>query len=225
VAGEKPSPVAFLAAGLKLRIMSKALAIIGVLVLGSCTHTYPVGTPRATDVPLVRAQPEYWYEQPAVVAVADSDFQPLWDACAKAARERLFVIDRQDYRDGVLTTQPMVSKQFFEIWRNDTPLISDVGRNSLQTLRRTIRWEVIHQEDGLYLAYPKVLIERQSFAGYRITNAADYQSAFTIDSTITGSREEDQGKDVRPNYWYPIGRDEHLERDLAQDVQELLHEK
>jgi len=197
--------------------MPKLLAILAVLVLCSCTHTYPAGTPRATDVPTIRAQPAYWYDQPVHAAVASANFQQLWDACSKAAHDRLFVIDRQDYRDGVLTTQPMVS-------RHDTPLLSDLSQNSLQTLRRTIRWEIVRKEDGLYLAYPKVLIERQSFSGNRITNAADYGTMFIIDPAVTGSREADQGKNLPINYWYPIGRDEHLERDLAQDAEKLLND-
>ena len=215
--------VAFLAAGLKLPGMSRALAILVVLGLCACTQTYPPGTPRATDVPASHAHPDYWYDQPAPAAVAAAEFQPLWDACAQAARDRLFAIDRQDYRDGVLTTQPMVSKQFFEVWRHDTPLVSDTWKNSLQTLRRTIRWEIVRKDDGSYLAHPKVLIERQSFAGIRITNAADYQSTFAIDTTVSGSRETDQGKTLPNSYWYAIGRDECLERDLAEDVEKLLN--
>src|SRR5690606_576953 len=74
---------------------------------------------RATDVDPALADPAYHLAQPAVATVRHGDFTALWDAAEEVARTRLFAIDRRDYRGGRLTTHPMVSKQWFELWRRD----------------------------------------------------------------------------------------------------------
>jgi hypothetical protein len=71
-----------------------------------------------------------------------------------------------------------------------------------------------------------VLVERQSLAEQRITSVVLYKSAFTRPvrdrDRQYGTRESDVGIILPARYWYPIGRDEELEKALAEQVRKNL---
>jgi hypothetical protein len=206
------------------------LAIWCALVaLGSgCTShpQQPAATQPATVVDLATTQPSYWLDQPAAASVTAADFQKLWSACDETARDFLFKPDRQDFRGGVLTTEPMVSAQWLEPWRADARTAYDRTESSIATIRRTIRFEFKRLIDDTYEVTPKVLVERQSLAEQRITSVVLYRSAFTRPvrdrDRQYGTRESDVGVILPARYWYPIGRDEEFEKALAQKVQKKL---
>src|SRR6266576_1615339 len=79
----------------------------------------PAATQPATVLNLATTQPSYWYQQGGGPTVRDDDFERLWNACEAVARDFLFEVDRTDYRSGVLTTKPLTSRQWFEVWRRD----------------------------------------------------------------------------------------------------------
>ena len=126
-----------------------------------------------------------------------------------------------DYRGGVLSTRPMISKLIFEPWRSDAGTAGDVAQDSLQTIRRTIRFEVTRTPDGAYIAHPKVLKERLSEQSQRITTVQQYASSFLPEDSQ--QRLEDERNGAGPSrYWYAFGRDEVMERQLAEAVQRKL---
>lgn len=149
--------------------------------------------------------------------VAARDFDRLWRACADVARDRQFKIARRDYRSGVLTTEPLVSAQFFEPWRRDAITAGAVAESSLATIRRTIRFEFTRHEDGRFTMIPHVRVERYSSAERRITSASLYRGAFRR-TTATGTRESDRGVELPARYWYSVGTDPVLEKDIAEAV-------
>ena len=149
--------------------------------------------------------------------VTADDFDRLWRACADVARDRQFVIDRQDYRGGVLTTEPLVSAQFFEPWRRDAITADAVAESSLATIRRTIRFAFTRGDTGTFSVVPQVIVERYSSAERRITNAMLYRNVFKR-TTATGTRESDRGVQLPARYWYRIGNDTALEADLSRQV-------
>lgn len=149
------------------------------------------------------------------------DFEALWQAAERTAKDHGFRIDRRDYRLGIMTTDPLTSKQFFELWRSDEATAHDVAQSSLNTIRRTIHFEFQRREDGTFIVAPKVLVEQLANVGHRITSAVQYQSVFDP-SLQRGSAEEDQGTVLPQRYWYAIGRDETMEKILAGEVGERL---
>ena len=153
--------------------------------------------------------------------ITSANFERLWKAAEDVARDRIFVIDREDYRNGVLTTEPMVSAQFFEPWRRDALKASAVAESSLATIRRTIRFTFTRNDDDTYSLVPHVLVERLSSAERRITKTMMYRSAFRR-STAVGSAERDRGIELPRQYWYRIGNDPVLERDLAKAVRKRI---
>ncbi len=136
-------------------------------------------------------------------------------------RNDQFDIDEEDYREGVLTTWPMISKQFFEIWRSDAGTFYDVMVDSLQTIRRSVRFDLSRGPDGTYVARPKVLIEQSSHPERRISAVSEAARAF-VPQGEPRMRVTEEGVAVPSRYWYALGRDEAMERQLANSVREKL---
>ena len=175
------------------------------------------------DLPPQSASPEYWMRQPAVARVSGADFDQLWNACRRAVQSRSFMIDRVDLRGGVMTTFPQVSKQIFEFWRNDAGTLPAVMESTLGTVRRSVRVEVVRHDDGTYEASPKVVVERYAQSERRVTSVARYTEVLGVDPLQEGSRARDRlGADLPAAYWYALGRDEPLERQIVEDIRRDL---
>ena len=221
---------------MKARDCPLVLLLVGLCtvgVAGCATKPAAPGptTRKATDINRRRAEPAYWYNQPAADTVASGDFDELWAACERAARDLGFRIDRQDYRSGVITTHPLVSKQAFELWRRDVVTLDGIGESSLATVRRTVRFEVSGQEDGSFEAAPKVLVERYSVVEHRITSVTQYRDIFAL-TREEALRERDRQRNpmleqegIPTSYWYAIGRDLALERNLASAIRGKVKER
>ena len=161
--------------------------------------------------------------KPSGPAVTAGNFDRLWNACADEARGRLFEIDREDYRGGVLTTAPLISAQFFEPWRRDAITSDAIAESSLSSTRRTIRFHFTRHADGTFSVAPRVEVERYSATERRLTSAMLYRSAFKK-VTSTGTRETDRGVYLPSRYWYDVGNDPALDRNLAEAIQRRLRD-
>jgi hypothetical protein len=193
-------------------------ALTGAFTSGGCItrSSAPSATQPATAIDPRTMDPAYWWSQPAAASAEGTDFQSLWNAAEAAARRFLFTIDRIDYRAGLMTTLPMTSAQFFELWRPDVQSAPDLARSTLATERRTIRFEFSRHADGVrYTAVPKVLVERHAIVGRRITSVLQYQQ---IAAPAAGPVDSATGV-VPAEYWYPIERDRELEQALANWMQ------
>jgi len=186
---------------------------------------HPAATQPATAIDPKQAQPAYWLDQPAVTQITAPNFDLLWNACRDAAEARGFAIDRTDYRDGVLTTLPLVSRQVYEFWRGDIATHRDLTQSTLGTMRRTVHYTIRRLDDGSFEATPKVLVERDSMIERRITSVDQYQSIFSIQTVDIARETEKTGEAVPGEYWYSVARDFALERKLAEAVRGRLHQK
>lgn len=172
---------------------------------GSAGGAAPTTRAWATDVPEEQAEAAYWLAKPANSEVTYNDFQKLWDTCESVAYDYLFRIARRDYRGGVLTTEPMLSKQWFELWRKDGPSFQDVREASLGGVRRTIYFQIARNPDGSFTAAPKVIVERQSKVDSRIIITDD-----TTDPRLPHQ------------YWYALRRDGEMEVRVVGALREKL---
>lgn len=150
------------------------------------------------SIPADRATAAYWFSRPAVASVTSHDYGKLWDACAQTLRNDQFDIDEEDYREGVLTTWPMISKQFFEIWRSDAGTFYDVMVDSLQTIRHSVRFDLSRGPDGTYVARPKVLIEQSSHPERRISAVSEAARAFVPQGEPLDARHGRRGRRSQP---------------------------
>jgi hypothetical protein len=189
-------------------MISKRFTIILIsLILGGCSYEpQPVSEPPQVDP--ATAKPDYWFAKPAAATVYGDNYDQLWDAAAASAQQYWYDLDRQDYRNGILTTHPMVSKQFWEFWRHDAGDSYAEWQDTLQTVRRTVRFEFDHSGNGGTVS-PKVLVERFAQPNNQITSTGEYRNYFSAD-TADANKTND--------YWYPIGRDYALEAQLAHAI-------
>ena len=207
-------------------IRNSALIIAATLTalgLTGCV-TGPSRPNSATSVTNVKpetATVTYWVSQPATAYIDADNYDALWNACDKVAHRYLFSIDRTDYREGVLTTKPLISKYFTEFWRNDVTYSSDLADSSLATYRRTIRFELSKTEDSRYQAAVKVIVERCSTFERRVTTAIQYKDAFVAPPPGTEFYADDGTVQPYQN-WYAVGRDPALEQAIAEHGRNAL---
>lgn len=178
------------------------LAMLGI---GGCigqTPSNPAATQPVTQVDPKLAEPAYWLDQPATATAEASDFDALWNAAENVARRYLFEIDLRDYRNGLMKTKPVISKQFFEVWRKDAGSWDDVEEASLGTIRRTIIFQFTLNDHGSYSVAPKVLVERQS--------KIEPKYRPELDSPVV--------------YWYALRRDTTMEQKLVEAIQKRLEQ-
>ncbi len=162
------------------------------------TTTRPV----ATDIDAQLATPKYWLDQPATSETSYQDFQKLWDSCESVAYGYLLKIERRDYRHGLMTTKPEISKQWFEFWRKDGPTNRDVEEASLGGIRRTVYFQFTQNLDGSYTVAPKVIVERESIIEAKYRTSDD-------PNQVT-------------KYWYALRRDAQMEIRLVAAIREKL---
>lgn len=200
------------------------LLALAPLMLASCITNHlanPAATQPATAINPITTQPSYYLDMPAAAQVQAGDFDTLWTACEKVARSYGYQLDREDYRTGLLTTVPMVSKNIQEPWRKDAGTVYYQIQDSLQTIRRTLRFEIKKDESGAFAAVPKVLMERQSVLEHRITSVTQYRGAFS-GPRVSSIYTTDAVNPVPARYWTPIGRDQPMEKQVATAVRDQI---
>lgn len=188
------------------------ISLFAVALLSGCTHVDQ--SPSLTETDTRLASKEYWIDQPANASVTHDDFDELWNAAVDAARWRGYRPERIEYRSGMLQTYPVVSKQIFEFWRRDVSSLDGMTEATLSTMRRIVRFEIAKRDDGTFECVPKVVVQRYSSLEHRITSITRYRETFSIASAV-GNKERDRGVDLVDTYWYAVGRDADLEKDLA----------
>lgn len=212
------------------RFCAALLTAAGTLVLASTQSgclllwkQHPAATQSATaSVNPLTTQPSYWLNQPGVADATSRNFDALWDACRDAMRDDGFIVDRRDYRSGVLTSLPLTSKMAYEFWRGDVVSPHDLAQSTLAMLRRIVRIEIKREPNGFFRATPKVLVERDSLVERRITSVDQYQNAFSVQAQDVMRETEKSGADIPAEYWYPIERDTVLESQIARSIRDKL---
>jgi hypothetical protein len=211
---------------MRLLVAQAFLPVLISVIATGCTSHQPPNAP-TTRPSLATTQPSYWLQLPATSTVQSADFDKLWESCQATAHHFGFMPDRLDKRGGVIATNPLTSKQFFEVWRNDVVTGDDLADSSVATYRRTLRFDITKidpSEGGGFRATPSVLIERQAITEKPIPAWIYLRQAFKNDRTYhpVGSAESDRGIYLPRQYWYPTGRDTALEKQVADDLTKRL---
>ncbi len=181
----------------------------------------PTPRPVATDVDPEQATADYWLNRPAVASVTSRHYEHLFNACDHVLRQRYFGINRSDFRNGVLISEPLISKQIWEFWRQDVGSFLQQLNSTLATYRRTVHWTITAEEDGEFVATPKVVVERYSATPRRITAVTRYTSAASS-ADADAPIQSPSLQQVKRSPWYAVGRDEALERQLAEHAERWM---
>jgi hypothetical protein len=197
------------------------ITLFSVALLAGCSHVDQ--SPSLTETDTRLASKEYWIDQPGNASVAHDDFDQLWNAAVGAARWRGYRPERIEYRNGIFQTYPVVSKQIFEPWRRDVSSMESMTESTLATMRRIVRFEISKRDDDTFECVPKVIVQRYSSLERRVTSITRYRETFSIASAV-GNKERDRGVDLVDTYWYAVGRDADMEKELAKAVESRVKE-
>lgn len=205
--------------------MILTVACMVAVVTGGCArrHKSPTTQPTriATDIDPETATAEYWLSRPAAATVQVANYEHLFSACDHVLRQRYFQVDRSDFRDGIVTSRPLISQQIWEFWRQDVGTYSQEMKSSLATYRRTVHWTITADPAGGYVATPRVVVERYTTEPRRLTAVTSYRSAANSASAQT-RLDSPRIAAIQPNSWYAVGRDTFLEADLAKHASDWL---
>lgn len=91
-----------------------------------------------------------------------ASYDNIWRQSIEMLHKMGFAIDRQDYRDGILVTQPLPSAQIVEFWRPQRVNVKDSLENTLHDQRRTVRLSItaVPGKPDFYEIAAQVLVER-----------------------------------------------------------------
>lgn len=177
-------------------------------------------------------------QQPAAevanpLPIAAAEYDRVFDASVRALRSMDFDVDRQDRRFGVVTTHPTGASSLFEPWRDDNTGSDQVMESTLNDQRRVAR----------VLLKPAGAAEETVEASPPAEGPAEYQLAVEVTverrhvpsrplhtaAVSTGEIRGRRAGRVRSilteegtleSAWWPVGRDEQMERRLIAAIME-----
>lgn len=77
--------------------------------------------------------------EPQPTTQAERNFNAVWDSTRSVLKKYGYEFDRQDKREGVITTYATPGGQFFEFWRHDSGNFFDWRENSVKTMLRAVK--------------------------------------------------------------------------------------
>lgn len=175
-------------------------SLIAVLLLAGCPqHTVPVA-----ELPQPRTE-------------AERNFEAYWQASLAVLRSYHFRIDLQERRRGLIVSEPMVAKQFFEFWRSDAATNYDLIEGSLQEIYLVARVQVTRTGPDRpdYKLAVDVQRIRSNQIEARAPGAAGWRASFQRHRSTAGDRshEEQGGSMVR------LGGDDALADRLVVEIE------
>lgn len=144
-------------------------------------------------------------------------YRQFWSHSVNSVRHFGYELDRVDPAAGVITSEPLTSKQWFEFWRNDTLGADQVGEASLHTMRRAVRVEVqpTLQDKNEYVVSVRVNVERISQIERQVTVTS--AGAQTMTGKLPPVQQAGSPAEAQP-HWVDLGRDRTLEAAILQQI-------
>ena len=154
--------------------------------------------------------------------VIDRDFEEAWSASRDELVRRGFVIDRLDKRAGVIETFPLVSRQWFEFWRQDVVTHDAAEEASLQTIRRRVLVKISPEPDGRIALDCDVQVERLASKPEETITQTRPRDIFSNISGHIPALGQGAGYGESIEDWIYLGRDSELEVELLRNISQKL---
>lgn len=172
--------------------------------------------------------------------VYNASYDNIWQQTMLLVARTGFIIDRKDYRQGVITTRSLPSAQFVEFWKPQQTNFNNAMENTINSQRRYLRVTIntVPGQPKFYEIGVQVLVEREvnptgllagplfiegsGFGRNAMTLRSDYADATTATpiTTVTSSKKTgttEQQPD--PNRrWVLLGHDPDLEKKLLNEL-------
>lgn len=141
----------------------------------------------------------------------------LWEAAAESLRHNYFRLDRQDRTEGVLTTVPETSANWFEVWRPQPKPGYYWWESNIATVQRTatIHFRAASSQPGDYELDVEVQRQRFNLVERQVDNSAAALRLYSNAAPTTEGHQERPSQTVR---WIPLGRDQVLEERLLAEI-------
>ena len=97
---------------------------------------------------------------PAEMTRSEKNFQAVWDAGREVLRSYRFTVNHRDRRAGLMTTDPMGGRHFFEWWRRDKATATGALENSVQPMYRVVSLQIRKTDEGKYDPVVSVTVSR-----------------------------------------------------------------
>lgn len=167
------------------------------------------------------------------IEVASSDYDHMYEATREVLQEYGFVLDREDYRFGRLTTEPLAVPTAVEFWhRSANSTLRDAVESTINDQRRivTVLIDPVKSKSqsfddvpepatptarGSYLLDVNVAIERHEYPLYRLSGST---SPRRLINKLRDVPVEWQERGIKASYWQPIVRDHYFERCLIEAI-------
>lgn len=156
------------------------------------------------------------------ISIDQASFEEVWDACVVSLKDHGLEIDRNDRRFGVITTKPVVGKQFFEFWLDDTANSDDLLLSSLHTIRRTVTIQVSSQGPMRFQVAVQAQAERASLPGYQVDSPVEAVELLSRQGVSPYPRRRDYVRPKPKPQWVDLGREPALERNILEDISKRL---
>ncbi len=167
---------------------------------------------------------------PAVIEsplpIAAEDYRKTFEVAVASLRDHGFVIDRQDYRFGRITTKPRVSPNMLEIWNQDNTTAAQSVSASLNNEHRIVAIELNRAAGSegqpaasAYALTVEVSIERTTDPDRRLTGST---SPTNMVRPLKETPAQFQREGVQGTAMVFVARDEHFEQRLLADISQRL---
>lgn len=151
-----------------------------------------------------------------VSAGTPGDLENLWETTGDTLRAHYFRLDRQDRQEGIITTFPETTTNWFEVWRPQPEPAFYWWEANLHTIQRqaTVR---IKPAGGSGDFDVQVEVERfrYSLPERQVTNAAEALRIFSGGTPTYAGRVEQPSQTAS---WIPLGRDSTMEEKMLHQI-------
>lgn len=173
---------------------------------------------------------------PPRLTTAQQNFEALWQGSLNVLEDYYFALQRTDRREGVILTEPLTGKHWFEFWRKDSASAFDTAESTLQTIYRQVRVTIRPTAPGAatYQASVEVLVSRLDRDLPEITSTSEAYGHFLLPgyefernrhnkSAIIESKL--MAEHLQPKNLVQLGRDAKLEAKLSADIRMMAMKK
>lgn len=151
------------------------------------------------------------------ISVIDAPQQDaLWDATQDVLRRHGLPLDRVDRVAGVMTTFPVTSQHWFEVWRKDVATFRDVMESSMNPIRRWVAVTFAKDDNEAWTEVAVVVHkERLSSPDRQFNSSGSAYQYFSGNLPSTTGQFRVTTADDR---WLDLGRDPAMEDRLLRRI-------
>ncbi|HVS71645.1 MAG TPA: hypothetical protein VHQ47_10365 [Phycisphaerae bacterium] len=149
--------------------------------------------------------------------VYKADYDNIWKQSIEVLHRLGFMLDRQDYREGILITQPLMSAQVVEPWRPQQVNLKDALENTINSQRRTVRVtiEPVPGKPDFYQIGVQVLVDRQTNPTEQIGGPVFVEGSGFGGNAVALRSDYVPTTPVAPQ-WVTIGHDPDMEKKIME---------